>query len=148
MQYGNIASHTNGAGCIYTEYVCTKQTYIYTYRQYSVFTTSVGLAALAPITIKQGVLNKKKCRWYRNSILTLHVCLISQNLLFWHQWCPLQIYIEKLKVSIHANNSGMYKYWMVTLKSLVCILVMKHCTNTNLSSCFFMITYVASSFAL
>ena len=44
MQHGNIASRTNGAGCIYTEYVRT----IY-YRQFSVLSTSVGLAALAPI---------------------------------------------------------------------------------------------------
>ena len=46
----NIALHTNGAGCIYTEYAYTKHMYIYIYRQFFVFTTSVGLAALAPIT--------------------------------------------------------------------------------------------------
>ena len=45
MQCKNIASRTNGAGCIYTEYART----IYIYRQFSNFTTSVGLAALAPI---------------------------------------------------------------------------------------------------
>ena len=28
MQHGNISSRTNGAGCIYTEYVCTKHIYI------------------------------------------------------------------------------------------------------------------------
>ena len=49
IQCRNIASRTNGAGCIYTEYARTKHTYIYIYRQFSVFTTSVGLAALAPI---------------------------------------------------------------------------------------------------
>ena len=47
MQCGNIASRTNGVGCIYIRntHVPNKRTY----RQFFVFTTSVGLAALAPI---------------------------------------------------------------------------------------------------
>ena len=35
---------------VYIYGIRTYQTYIYTYRQFSVFTTSVGLAALAPIS--------------------------------------------------------------------------------------------------
>ena len=42
MQCENIASHTNDM-----KYARTK--HIYIYRQFSVITTSVGLAALAPI---------------------------------------------------------------------------------------------------
>ena len=57
MQYGNIASRTNGAGCIYTEYARTKHIYIHIYihiyRQFSVYITSVGLAALAPTSAIQ-----------------------------------------------------------------------------------------------
>ena len=52
VQCGNIASRTNRAECIYG--IRTYQTYlhiyIHIYRQFSVFTTSVGLAALTPIT--------------------------------------------------------------------------------------------------
>ena len=36
---------------VYTEYARTIYIYIYIYRQFSVFTTSVGLAALAPIIL-------------------------------------------------------------------------------------------------
>ena len=49
MQCGNIASRTNGTGCIYIQNTYIPNIYIY--RQISVFTTSVGLAALAPIIL-------------------------------------------------------------------------------------------------
>ena len=67
MQCGNIASRTNGAGCTYI-YIYGIRTYhiyihiynyVYIYRQFSVFTTSVGLAALTTTTHTQIVSSYK-----------------------------------------------------------------------------------------
>ena len=60
MQCVNIASRTNGAGCMYIRNTYVPNIHIiYICRQFSVFTTSVGLAALAPITdcIAMAVIN-------------------------------------------------------------------------------------------
>ena len=50
MQCGNISSHTSGAGCIYIQntHVPHMCIYIYIYRQFSVFTTSMGRVQRAP----------------------------------------------------------------------------------------------------
>ena len=70
MQCGNIALRTNRAEGIYG--IRTYHIYIYIYRQFSVFTTSVGLAALAPI---------KKCTEFSLEIVsTVRVAIGSGGL--------------------------------------------------------------------